>query len=342
MDATRPASRILAMLELLQDLPGITGPQLADRLGVSSRTVRRYVGALQEMGIPVEPMPGRYGGYRLISGFRLPPLMFSADEAIGLVLAIVAARPHGVTGDDHPAERAISKIERVLSPDLARKITEIREGVIMPSGMWDREAVFPDPDVLTTLTHASLTGHRVWMRYSSRESDETAREVDPYGVVALFGRWYLHGWCHLRQDRRTFRVDRVRRVDVLPQTFERPEDINALAAVEGSLALSRGWRVEVLIDAPIEIVREHIPSALAVLEPDGPDRTRLLASADDMEWFAWRLMSAPCEMTVIEPAELREAFERIGERMRRIAERAPVKALSADGIDVESTSATDL
>src|SRR5665811_2388268 len=92
MEATRPASRILSMLELLQDRPGITGPQLADRLGVSSRTIRRYVGALQEMGIPIEPTPGRYGGYRLYSGFRLPPLMFSADEAIGLVLAIIAAR----------------------------------------------------------------------------------------------------------------------------------------------------------------------------------------------------------------------------------------------------------
>lgn len=197
MDATRPASRILSMLELLQDRPGITGPQLADRLGVSSRTVRRYVGALQDMGIPVEPTPGRYGGYRLISGFRLPPLMFSAEEAIGLVLAIIAARPQGITGADHPAERAISKIERVLSPDLAGKINDIREGVIIPSGLWDPGAVFPDPDVLTTLTHASLADHRIWIRYSRRDGDESAREVDPYGVVALFGRWYQIGRAHV-------------------------------------------------------------------------------------------------------------------------------------------------
>lgn len=319
MEATRPASRILSMLELLQDRPGITGPQLASHLGVSSRTVRRYVGALQEMGIPVEPMPGRYGGYRLISGFRLPPLMFSADEAIGLVLAIVAARPQGITGADHPAERAISKIERVLSPDLARKISEIREAVIMPSGLWDPEAVFPDPDVLSTLTHASLTDHRLWMRYSSREAEETAREVDPYGVVALFGRWYLHGWCHLRNDRRTFRVDRIRRADILPKTFTRPDDIDALAAVQASLAMSRGWRVTVRIDAPIDEVRTYVPPALAVLQPDGDAQTTLMASADDPDWFAWRLMSIPCDMTIIEPPELREAFARIGRRMQGIA-----------------------
>jgi predicted DNA-binding transcriptional regulator YafY len=322
MDATRPASRILSMLELLQDRPGITGPQIADRLGVSSRTVRRYVGALQEMGIPVEPMAGRYGGYRLIAGFRLPPLMFSADEAIGLVLAIIAARPAGIAGEDHPAERAISKIERVLSPDLARKIGEIREGVLMPSGLWDADAVFPDPDVLSTLTHASLSDHRIWMRYSSRESEETAREVDPYGVVALYGRWYLHGWCHLRSDRRTFRVDRIRRVDLLPATFERPDDIDALAAVEASLALSRGFRVEVIVDAPIDRVREHVPTALAVLQRYGRERTRLLASSDDADWFAWRLMDVPFDMKVIEPVELREAFGRLGARMQRIAGRS--------------------
>lgn len=323
MDATRPASRILSMLELLQDRPGITGPQLADRLGVSSRTVRRYVGALQDMGIPVEPTPGRYGGYRLISGFRLPPLMFSAEEAIGLVLAIIAARPHGITGADHPAERAISKIERVLSPDLASKINEIREGVIVPSGLWDPGAVFPDPDVLTTLTHASLSDHRVWLRYSRRDGDESAREVDPYGVVALFGRWYMHGWCHLREARRTFRVDRIRRADLLPQTFERPEGIDALAAVESSLAMSRGWRVVVCVDAPIDAVQRYAPRSLAVLEPDGEERTILMASADEIDWFAWRLMDIPYDLTVIEPPELREAFGRIGQRMMRISNRVP-------------------
>lgn len=319
MEATRPASRILSMLELLQDRPGITGPQLADQLGVSGRTVRRYVGALQEMGIPIEPTAGRYGGYRLISGFRLPPLMFSADEAIGLVLAIIAARPQGVSGAEHPAERAIAKIERVLSPDLARKVSDIREGVIMPSGLWDAGALFPSPDVLTTLTHASLGSHRIWMRYSRADGDESAREVDPYGIVALFGRWYLHGWCHLRHDRRTFRVDRIRRADLLPKSFERPGDIDVLAAVESSLAMSRGWRVVVRVDAAMDDVRCHVPRALAVLEVDSDDRTILMASTDDVDWFAWRLMNIPYELTVIEPPELRDAFGRIGERMQAIA-----------------------
>ncbi len=321
MEASRPASRLLSMLELLQDRPGITGPQIAERLGVSGRTVRRYVGALQEMGIPIEPTPGRYGGYRLFSGFRLPPLMFSPGEAIGLVLAIIAARPQGVSGDDHPAERAISKIERVLSPDLARKLNEVREGVIVPSGLWDSGAVFPDPDVLTVLTHASLTDHRIWMRYSRPDGNESARKVEPYGVVALFGRWYLHGWCHLREDRRTFRVDRIRRVDLLPEAFARPEGIDPLVAVESSLALSRGSRVEVRVDAPIDEVRRFVPRVLAVLEPDGDDSTMLRASTDELEWFAWRLLDLPFAIQVLEPAALRDAFRRIGERTLAIANR---------------------
>lgn len=321
VEATRPASRLLSMLELLQDRPGITGPQIADRLGVSTRTVRRYVGALEEMGIPVEPTTGRYGGYRLVAGFRLPPLMFSADEAIGLVLAIIAARPQGITSADHPAERAISKIERVLSPELARKLNDVREGVIMPSGLWDPDAAFPDPSVITTLTHASLTNHRVWMRYSRRDGDETAREVDPYGVVALYGRWYLHGWCHLRQDRRTFRVDRIRRIDLLPQTFVPPEDVDALTAVESSLAMSRDWKVRVRVHAPLDEVRKHVPRIFAVLEPESDETTLLLASAEELQWFAWRLISLPCDFTVLEPDALRDALRTIGERVLATADR---------------------
>lgn len=324
MDATRPASRILSMLELLQDRPGITGPQIAERLGVSTRTIRRYVGALQEMGIPVEPTTGRYGGYRLISGFRLPPLMFSADEAIGLVLAIIAARPQGITSADHPAERAISKIERVLSPDLARKLNDVRKGVIMPSGLWDPDAAFPDPSVITTLTHAALTDHRIWMRYSRRDGDESAREVDPYGVVALYGRWYMHGWCHLRKDRRTFRVDRIRRVDLLPHTFERPDDIDALGAVESSLAMSREWKVRIRVHASIEDVRKQVPRTFAVLEPETDVTTLLRASAEEIQWFAWRLIDLQYDFTVLEPDVLRDALRKIGQRLERIAAAAPV------------------
>lgn len=321
MEASRPVSRLLHMLELLQERPGITGPQLAEALGVTTRTVRRYVGTLQEMGIPVEPSPGRYGGYRLYAGFRLPPLMFSADEAIGLVLAILAARPAGVSGPDHPAERAIAKIERVLPPELARKLQDVRDGVIVPTSHWEGHAVFPDSVVLTTLTQAALTNHRVWMRYSRADGDESAREIDPYGVVALFGRWYLHGWCHLRQERRTFRIDRIRRADVLQSTFDRPDDIDVLSAVETSLAMSRTWRVAIRVDAPIELVREMVPRTFAVLTPHLDGGTALTASADELDWFAWRLIGLPWEITVEEPAALRDVFERIGARMDRIARR---------------------
>ena len=117
MDATKPASRVLAMLELLQDRPGISGPALADELGVTTRTIRRYVVTLQEMGIPVEPMAGRTGGYWLRPGFRMPPLMFSPEEAIGLSIALLASRPSASAELPKPVTQALTKIERVLPND---------------------------------------------------------------------------------------------------------------------------------------------------------------------------------------------------------------------------------
>jgi predicted DNA-binding transcriptional regulator YafY len=321
MDASRPASRILAMLELLQDRPGITGPRLADELGVSGRTVRRYVTTLQDMGIPVEPTAGRLGGYWLRPGFRLPPLMFSAEEAIGLAVALLATRPTADAELPPPVTSALGKIERVLPKDLADRVTMVRDGVSLPEFGAEGTFNFPNPMVLASLAQATLTRQRCWIRYSRPDGDESAREIDPYGVGTLYGRWYVHGWCHLRQDRRTFRVDRIRRIDILPTTFDPPEGFDVMAAIQESLAMAHSdWQVEIVVDAPLEELRAYLPRQFAVLEEIDATTTRLRASTGNLDWYAWRISDLPYPMTIIEPQELRQTFRDAAARLQKIAD----------------------
>lgn len=324
LDTSRPASRILTVLELLQDHPGITGPQLAERLDVSGRTVRRYITTLQDMGVPVEPTTGRLGGYALRTGFRLPPMMFSADEALGLAIALLATRPTRDAELPYEVASALSKIERVLPKEFNDRIDSIRQSVVIPAGDEIPRDAFPNPAILAQICQAHLMRRRIWFRYSRPDGDETAREVDPYGVVSIFGRWYLHGWCYLRQARRTFRVDRIRRVDILPHGFEMPDGLDILAEVEKSLALSWAEHViEIHVDAPVEAVRENLPTNLVVLEELPEGRTRLRSSASSLEWFAWRIAPIPFPMTIVEPEEMRAVMRDIADRVRAIVDANP-------------------
>lgn len=326
LDTSRPASRILTVLELLQDHPGITGPQLADRLDVSGRTVRRYITTLQDMGVPVEPTTGRLGGYALRAGFRLPPMMFSAEEALGLAVALLSTRPSQDAELPTAVANALTKIERVLPAELNERIESIRQSVVIPAGADIPTGAFPNPAILARLAQAHLMRRRIWFRYGRPDGDESAREVDPYGIVSLFGRWYLHGWCYLRSAPRTFRIDRIRRVDLLPQTFVIPEGLDVTREVQNSLALS--WSehmVEVHINAPIEIVRDNVPTNLLVLDELPGNRTRLRSSTSNLEWFAWRLAQIPFPFSIVEPDELRDVFRQHAAHLNAIVEANPVQ-----------------
>jgi len=321
LDTSRPASRILALLELLQDHPGISGPELSERLDVSSRTVRRYIVTLQDMGIPVEPNVGRAGGYALRPGFRLPPLMFSADEALGLAMVLLTTQNPGQAGLPEPVARALAKIERVLPGELTERIETVRSEVNFPTAPDWVNVSFPQPGVLATLAQARLCRQRVWFRYGRPTGDESAREVDPYGIGNVNGRWYLHGFCHLRKAKRTFRIDRIRRVDLLPQNFEMPEDLDVIKAIQESLALSwENWQVELIVEHPICEVEEEVPPHFAVLEELAENRTRLRASTSNLDWFAARVLSLPFEMKILSPPELREAARNHAARLTRAAE----------------------
>lgn len=302
-----PAARALLVLEMIQSSPGITADRLADRLGLSDRAVRRHVGVLREAGIPVESTRGRYGGYRLGRGMRLPPLMFTATEALGLVMAVLEGHP---AGEDDPVGQALGKIVRALPEPLARPADAVRR---VPARGWD--VVVPDVEITAAVVQASDAGERVRLRYGYGPDREWDVELDPWAVVVRHRRWYLLGWSHDRQARRVLRLDRVRAVQVLGETFEPPADLDPLAAVEEQLAM--GWKhaVEVLIDAPVEECRHWLPRSFGRLEEVDEGHTRLVATTDEPQWYAATLANLPMTFRLVGSPEVRTAMSEIAHRL---------------------------
>jgi predicted DNA-binding transcriptional regulator YafY len=307
-----PAARALLVLEMIQSSPGITADRLADRLGLSDRAVRRHVGVLREAGIPVESTRGRYGGYRLGRGMRLPPLMFTATEALGLVMAVLEGHP---AGEDDPVGQALGKIVRALPEPLARPADAVRR---VAARGWD--VVVPDVEITAAVVQASDAGERVRLRYGYGPDREWDVELDPWAVVVRHRRWYLLGWSHDREARRVLRLDRVRAVQVLGETFEPPADLDPLAAVEEQLAM--GWKhaVEVLIDAPVEECRHWLPRSFGRLEEVDEHATRLVASTDEPEWYAAQLAHLPMSFRLVGSPEVRAAMDELGRRLLAAAE----------------------
>jgi predicted DNA-binding transcriptional regulator YafY len=302
-----PAARALLVLEMVQNAPGISADRLAERLGLSDRAVRRHVGTLREAGIPVESTRGRYGGYRIGRGLRLPPLMFTPAEALGLVMAVLEGHP---AGEDDPVGQALGKIVRALPEPLARPADAVRR---VPARGW--HVVVPDAEVTLQLVQASDAGRRVRLRYGHSAEREWDIDLDPWAVVVRHRRWYLLGWSHDKDARRVLRVDRVRAVTLLPETFETPADLDALDAVEEQLSM--GWKheVEVVIEAPLEECRHWLPRSLGRLETVDDRTTRLVATTDEPEWYAAQLGNLPMTFRLVGSPEVRAAMRNLGRRL---------------------------
>jgi predicted DNA-binding transcriptional regulator YafY len=303
-----PAGRVLALLERVQERPGLTAPRLAAELGVSERTVRRYVTTLQELGIPVEAGRGRYGGHRLRPGFRMPPLMLSSDEAVAITLALAVMRGP-VPDADGAAETALGKLLRVLPSAVSARVSDVLAAVAPPSQGWLAGGP-PDPAMMASLAAGIVERRRCRVRHRAADGTTTVREINPYGVAVVRGWCYVHGWCHTRQARRTFRIDRIDRVDLLSTTFRMP-DLDVTAAVERSLALARPeWPVSLLLAGPLAEVERYIPRYLGVCEAVGPHTTRVRSSTSNPDYFVLIASDHPFAITVEDPPELRSAFAR--------------------------------
>ena len=307
-----PLSRALLLLELVQNSPGITAQQLGDRLRVSERAARRYVAILREAGVPIESVRGPYGGYRVGRGLRLPPLMFSASEALGLVMAVLDGH-HPVNDEREPIGNAMRKIIRALPEAVGAPAETVRRSITTAP---DRGAVRPDLDTTAALVRACEARRRILIDYG--EPGKTWHTtVDPWAVVVRHGRWYLVCWSHDAQAVRTLRVDRVGRLQSLLETFTAPDDLDPVQMLEHHLHEGWDYRVEVIIDAGVEVVRHWIPGGFGHCEAIDDHHTRLTATTNEPDWYAAELTMLPVDYHVIDSPELAAATQKIGWRMLR-------------------------
>jgi predicted DNA-binding transcriptional regulator YafY len=309
-----PTSRLLELLELLQTQPLATGQEIADRLGIDRRTVRRYIAALQALDIPVEGQRGVGGGYRIRPGYRLPPLMLTDDEAEVVALGLVAARHLGLDTESQPVDGAAAKIHRVL-PDALRRQVEALETTLEFTSPPTTGAPVAGSTVLL-LADAVRRGRRVRAGYRSFEGAETQRELSPFGLVIHHGRWYLAAFDHVRDDMRTFRIDRMHSAIVGDGRAVAPPDGFDVVAHVGRALARVPWRheVEVLLSLPFDQAVQRLPPTLAELIDQG-DVTLLRMRVSSLDWTARKLAALDCDFSVVAPDELRASVRELAARL---------------------------
>ncbi len=314
MSEISPTARALRALDILQSRPGVTAAELAERLGVTERAARRYVAILREADIPVESTRGPHGGYRLGRGLRLPPLVFSATEALGLVMAALDSQ-HAVADPDDPVGSALGKILRVLPTNVARQAVALRETARTVPERWPAK---PDPTITSDLVEAVDGQRRVRLGYRSAAGNARSFEVDPWSVVVRYGRWYLLCFSHHAEELRTFRVDRITEVTLREETFDVPADLDPARELEANLGKGWDYDTHVVFDAPYVEVRHWIRPTLGDLRelPDG--RCELVGSTSNAQAYAgeW-LAGIPFPFTVVGGEELRAAVAELGSRFTR-------------------------
>jgi len=327
----RPTARVLRLLELLQSGGTRTMAELADRLGVEGRTVRRYVDQLIDLDVPVESVRGRYGGYRLAPGYRLPPLMLSDDEALAVLLGLVAGRRAGLTTTEHTAsETASAKIRRVLPKHIARRLDTLLESLAFT----EQPAEFDTPDAGVLLTIADAVRHHrpVSIHYTDRDGRRSERTLHAYGIVAHAGRWYVTGKDTQIGEDRTFRLDRIADARTLPGSFEAPVSPGPAQRVLSAFATAE-YRHEVTlrIHGTVEQIRAHLPASVASLEEHEPaagqDRAterwlRVELRAERLDWLPPVLASLDRPFVIERPDELRDLVTALADRLASYARQA--------------------
>jgi predicted DNA-binding transcriptional regulator YafY len=311
-----PSTRLLTVLELLQTYKQMNGAELARRLEVDVRSIRRYIVMLQDMGIPIEAERGPYGAYQLMRGYKLPPLMFTDAEAIAVTLGLLAIRAYGFPVSIAAVEGALAKTERVLPDKLHHQARALQESITIriPS-----PPPQPQNEHVAELSSAALEGQTVLLSYRSWKSEETQRKFDPYGIVLNNGCWYTSGYCHLRQDLRTFRIDRIITLETSDGSFERPADFDPLAHVLESIASTPGYyQVEVLLKTTLEHARHILSPTEGSLE-ETPEGVIYRRSTDRLDWTAERLISLDVPVVVLAPERLRQVLRGIAARALQIA-----------------------
>ena len=305
---TGPITRVLTVLELLQSHRRLSGTELAEKLGVDRRTVRRYITVLEDMGVPVTTEQGRHGGYMLVPGFKLPPMMFTDEEVMAVSLGLLAARQLGLAEAAPAIECVQAKLERVMPDGLKRRARAVSETtkLLLPT-----PTKLPDERSLLTLTSAVREEQRVGFSYHRPGENPTYREADPYGLLFQHGRWYMSGYCHLRNDLRSFRLDRMSGVLIQSHKFQRPAGFDAAHHFMQSLnSMAMNHRVLVILHTDAETAAHSFTFCPDVegLFQYHPDGLLLDTGTDSFEWFASWLAQLHYSFTVLEPTGLKDAL----------------------------------
>jgi predicted DNA-binding transcriptional regulator YafY len=329
---TRPAARVLTLLELLQSGGVRTVAELADRLGVDGRTVRRYVDRLLDLDVPVESVRGRYGGYRLAAGYRMPPLMLTDEEALAVLLGLVAGRRAGLmTAAGTAGETAAAKIRRVLPQRLARRLEDVLGSLAFTAPPGE----FPAPDSAVLLGLADAVRHHrpVSIRYTAADGRRSERILHPYGLVAHAGRWYVTGADPGIGEDRTFRLDRIADARTLPGSFEPPAGFDPAERVLAGLAAAPyRHQVTLRIQATAGQVRARLPASVATIEEDHPEAggdpeaggwLRVDLRAERLDWVPGVLASIDRPFVIERPDELRGLVAALAERLAASARGIP-------------------
>jgi predicted DNA-binding transcriptional regulator YafY len=312
-----PTSRVLAVLALLQSHGRITGPQLAQRLEINIRTVRRYITMLQDLGIPIVAERGRTGSYELTAGYKLPPMMFTNEEALALAVGLLTARNLGLAETACAVESAQAKLEQVLPLELKQQVRAISQMItldlpVVPTSL--------SGSILQLMSSAAQEQQRIHIRYRSRVAEETERDFDPYGLAFHQGYWYVVGYCGLRDALRSFRLDRIVQADLTSVAFTRQTAVDPLAYLVQSLAtLPRQYTFELLLKADFATAQRESFDVLGVLEPHSYG-VRMRGSADDLDWLARMLSRFSFDFTIVAPYQLHDALRRRAESLLNLAQ----------------------
>ncbi|MFI8231858.1 helix-turn-helix transcriptional regulator [Streptomyces sp. NPDC085900] len=324
------SARLLRLLSLLQAHRAWSGAELADRLGVTSRTVRRDVDRLRELGYPVNASPGTGGGYQLGAGAELPPLLLDDDEAVAVAVGLRTAAGQGIEGIGETSVRALAKLEQVLPSRLRRRVGALNAFTVPMLRGPQPGAV--DPAVLTELANLCRDSERLRFEYSDRPHSRTSssggtpigsasrRTVEPHRLVCSERRWYLVAWDVDREDWRTFRVDRVTpKPPHGPRFAPRTPPADDLAAYvsEGVSTRAYAAHAAVRLLVPVEEAAERISPSAGRLEADGPDACVLRTGAASLDVMVIHVMMTGFEFEVLEPAELTESIRTARDRLSR-------------------------
>ncbi|RJO73527.1 YafY family transcriptional regulator [Nocardia panacis] len=317
---TDTAARLLRLLSLLQTRREWSGPELAERLGVTVRTVRRDIDRLRALDYPVAAERGAAGGYRLGTGTALPPLLLDDEEAVAITLGLRSAAYGAVAGGAESAARALVKLQQVLPDRLRRRVDALDSATTALGGPPAGPLV--DPEVLTVLAAACRDHERLRLRYTAKDARESGRHVEPHSLVTAGRRWYFVAWDIDRADWRTFRVDRVAQpqpTGVRCSPRELPDAAPA-AFVGRQLSAARpAYGVVLLVHASAAELIEAFPVRAAEVEPID-DRTCLLrTAAESLEWTSLRFAHLDLEFEVREPPELTGVLRDLGAKLLRAA-----------------------